>query len=67
MGLTLKQLIDCYRTDPYSNFLRLQHQVRRKHDGELTRLIERYGSTQLCDIRLEPYWLGIVTGLRMAR
>jgi hypothetical protein len=51
MGLTLKQLIDCYRTDPYSNFLRLQHQVRRKHDGELTRLIERYGSTQLCDIR----------------
>lgn len=52
MGLTLKQLIDCYRTDPYSDFLKLQHQVRRKHDGELTRLIESYGSTKLRDIRL---------------
>jgi hypothetical protein len=51
MGRTLKQLIDCYRTDPYSNFLKLQHQVRRKHDGELTRLIERHGSAQLRDIR----------------
>jgi hypothetical protein len=51
MGRTLKQLIDCYRTDPYSNFLKLQHQVRRKHDGELTRLIEKHGSTQLRDIR----------------
>jgi hypothetical protein len=51
MDLTLKQLVDCYRTDPYSDFLKLQHQVRSKHDRELTRLIERYGNTQICDIR----------------
>jgi hypothetical protein len=52
MGLTLKQLIGHYRTDPYSDFLKLRHQVRKKHDGELTRLIESYGSTKLRDIRL---------------
>jgi len=51
MGRTLKQLIDVYRTDPDSNFLKLQHQVRMKHDGELTRLIEKHGSIQLRNIR----------------
>src|SRR5256885_8687420 len=51
MGRTLKQLINCYRTDPYANFLKLQHQVRMKHGGELTRLIGTHGSTQLRNIR----------------
>src|ERR1700730_6871353 len=51
MGRTVKQLIDSYRTDPDSNFPKLQYQVRMKNDGELTRLIEKHGSIQLRDIR----------------
>lgn len=51
MVRTLKQLINSYRTDPESNFPKLQHQVRMKHHGELARLIEKHGSIQLRDIR----------------
>jgi hypothetical protein len=51
MGRTLKQLIESYRTDPHSKFPELQHQVRTKHVGELTRLSEKHGSSQLRDIR----------------
>lgn len=51
MGRTLKQLIDSYRTDPYSGFKTLKYQVRTKRDGELNRLLKAYGSTQLRNIR----------------
>ncbi|MBR1149965.1 hypothetical protein [Bradyrhizobium sp. JYMT SZCCT0428] len=52
MGRTLEQLIDSYRTDPDSDFLKLKYQVRTKHDGELTRLLEKHGRAQLRDIQL---------------
>jgi hypothetical protein len=51
MARTLKQLIDTYRTDPDSDFLKLKYQVRKKHEAELTRLIKKHGSTRLRDIR----------------
>jgi hypothetical protein len=51
MGRTLKQLIDSYRTDPYSDFKTLKYQVRMKRDGELNRMLEKHGATQLRNIR----------------
>ena len=51
MGRTLKQLIDSYRTDPYSDFKTLRYQVRTKRDGELNRLLKEHGSNQLRNIR----------------
>ncbi|MGH6709553.1 MAG: hypothetical protein ACREEK_11335 [Bradyrhizobium sp.] len=47
MGRTLEQLINSYRTDPESDFLKLKYQVRKNHDAELTRLIAGHGGTQL--------------------
>ena len=52
MGRTLEQLIDSYRIDPDSDFLKLKYQVRTKHDGELTRVSKKHGRTQLQDIQL---------------
>jgi hypothetical protein len=51
MSRTLKQLIECYQTDPHSNFLRLQYQVRVKHGRLLARLSEEHGSHQLRNVR----------------
>jgi hypothetical protein len=51
MRRTLKQLIECYETDPHSNFLKLQYQVRVKHGRLLARLTEQHGNHQLRDIR----------------
>lgn len=50
-GRVLKQLIDCYRSDPESDFLKLKYHVRKNHDAELNRLIEKHGGTKLPDIR----------------
>ena len=47
MGRTLKQLIECYRTDPDSNFSTLQYQVRVKHDRLFARLSREFGGHQL--------------------
>ena len=51
MSRTLKQLIECYQTDPHSNFLRLQYQVRVKHGRLLARLSEEHGNDQLRNVR----------------
>ena len=51
MGRILEQLINSYRTDLDSDFLRLKYQVRMKHYGELARLIAAYGSIELRDIQ----------------
>ncbi len=50
-GRVLKQLIDCYRSDPEFDFLKLKYHVRKNHDTELNRLIEKHGGTKLPDIR----------------
>jgi len=51
MGYTLKQLIELYRTDPESPFLRLRYQVRVKQDRLLSRISQEYGSYQLRSIK----------------
>jgi hypothetical protein len=51
MNRTLKQLIECYQTDPHSNFLKLQYQVRAKHGRLLARLSREHGSHQLRNVR----------------
>ena len=51
MRRTLKQLIECYETDPHSNFLKLQYQVRVKHGRLLARLSEEHGNQQLRNVR----------------
>ncbi|WP_439399270.1 hypothetical protein ACRQ5Q_17885 [Bradyrhizobium sp. PMVTL-01] len=51
MGRTLKQLIECYRTDPDSNFLNLRYQVRVKHDRLFGRLSQEFGNQPLKSIR----------------
>lgn len=51
MGRTLEELIGSYRTDPESDFLKLKYQVRKNHDGELTRLIGKHGNTPLREIQ----------------
>jgi hypothetical protein len=51
MNRTLKQLIECYRTDPHSNFPRLKHEVRMKHERVLARLTLEHGGNQLRNIR----------------
>jgi hypothetical protein len=51
MGRILEELINSYRTDPDSDFLNLTYQVRKKHDGELTRLTSTHGSIQLRDVQ----------------
>lgn len=51
MRRTLKQLIECYESDPHSNFLKLQYQVRVKHGRLLARLNEAHGSHQLRNVR----------------
>jgi hypothetical protein len=51
MSRTLHQLIECYRTDPHSNFLKLKYQVRVKHERLLARLSREHGSDQLQNIR----------------
>jgi hypothetical protein len=52
MGLTLKRLIECYRTDCDSDFLGLKHQVRLDHERILARLSKAYGGQQLRSVRL---------------
>jgi hypothetical protein len=47
MGLTLKQLIELYRSDPGSPFQRLRYQVRIKQDRLLTRISSEHGGHQL--------------------
>jgi hypothetical protein len=51
MSYTLNQLIEHYRSDPYSSFLKLQYQVRVKQDRLLTRISEEHGYHQLRNIR----------------
>jgi hypothetical protein len=51
MSRTLKQLIECYQTDPDSNFLKLQYQVRVKHGRLLARLSDEHRSHQLRNVR----------------
>jgi hypothetical protein len=51
MSHTLGQLIECYRTDPHSNFPRLKYQVRMEHERVLVRLTQEHGANQLRDIR----------------
>jgi hypothetical protein len=52
MSMTLQKLIECYRTDPDSNFPGLQYQVRIKHGRSLDRLSREHGSSQLQYMRL---------------
>jgi hypothetical protein len=61
MNRTLRQLIECYRTDPDSNFPALQYHVRIKHGRELDRLIREHGGDQLRNIRFRSVvaWYGI--------
>jgi hypothetical protein len=61
MSRTLQQLIECYRTDPDSNFPALQYHVRIKHGRQLDRLIREHGSDQLRNIRFRSIvaWHGV--------
>jgi|tagenome__1003787_1003787.scaffolds.fasta_scaffold20975696_3 hypothetical protein len=52
MNYTLKQLIDCYRSDQDSNFPKLHYQVRMKHERLLARLNREHGSQQLQNVRV---------------
>ncbi len=51
MRLTLKELIELFRTDPYSSFLRLRHDVRVKNGRLLTRIEREHGHIQLREVR----------------
>jgi hypothetical protein len=51
MGYTLQQLIDQYRNDADSSFLKLQHQVRLRRERMLTRISREHGGSELRDIR----------------
>jgi hypothetical protein len=60
MNMTLQQLIECYRTDPDSNFPGLKYQTRIKHGRLLDRLTREYGRDQLRYIRFRTMmeWYG---------
>jgi hypothetical protein len=51
MGYTLQQLIDQYRNDADSSFLKLQHQVRLRRERLLSRIGREHGGRELQDIR----------------
>ncbi|MES2030181.1 MAG: hypothetical protein V4477_13470 [Pseudomonadota bacterium] len=51
MSLTIKRLIDFYRTDTYLSYLRLKYPVRLKHDRLLARIEREHGSSSLRSIR----------------
>jgi hypothetical protein len=64
MEYTLNQLIECYRTDPYSSFFKLSYTVRVKHERLLSRISREHGSIILKSIRTRTLmiwhhgWLG---------
>jgi hypothetical protein len=51
MSMTLKRLIDFYRTDTYSSYLRLKYPVRVKHERLLARIEREHGNSSLRSIR----------------
>jgi hypothetical protein len=51
MRYTLQQLIDQYRNDADSSFLKLQHQVRLRRERLLSRIGREHGGRELQDIR----------------
>jgi hypothetical protein len=51
MSNTLQQLIDQYRNDSDSSFLKLQHQVRLRRERLLSRIGREHGGRELQDIR----------------
>ncbi|WP_275194455.1 hypothetical protein [Bradyrhizobium sp. CSA207] len=58
MALTLKQLIDFYRSDLDSPFQKLRYQVRIKQSRTFDRISEKYGRHQLRGIKAPTlvYW-----------
>jgi hypothetical protein len=51
MGITLKQLIDHYRTDPDSSFSKLRYQVRVRQERLLARIDREHGGHDVQSIR----------------
>jgi hypothetical protein len=58
MALTLKQLIDSYRSDLDSPFQKLRYQVRIKQGRTFDRISEKYGHHQVRGIKAPTllYW-----------
>lgn len=59
MALTLKQLIDSYRSDLDSPFQKLRYQVRIKQGRTFDRISEKYGHHQVRGIKAPTllYWV----------